>query len=465
MINRSNIFTFLLFFLLLSKTAQANVVGIDAQNFNPTSNGIDFVTVQSSETLEPGIINLGLFFNYAINTLPNYTNIQTQARDTPQDQLISMDMSIGLGLTKNWDVGFTVPQVLWQDVDDASTVFRGQFENTGVTEFRANTKYRFFGDKDGGLATIFTVNWFLIENYPFTGSNPGPTFNLELAYDFTWNDFNIGTNIGYRLRDPGTPIAGVPVQPYPDEFIFSLAASYLLTSIDTKLIAEIYSSLPTEQVQFTSDRELSSAEVLLGAKWDVSNNMALHFGGGTELYHGSSSPDWRVYTGINWAIGPFFGKQYETYDTDSLASFESTMEMETQAKPTVTFIDDVDFSQTPESRETFIAKDVLFEFNSSRLNDSFKETLSKLAQYLTKGGGFKSLIIVGHTDSVGSDAYNNKLSLRRSSSVKKHLLQILPASEHSKISAIGKGEREPIADNGNYQGRALNRRVEFNIQR
>ena len=51
-------------------TAQANVVGIDAQNFNPTSNGIDFVTVQSSETLEPGIVNLGLFFNYAINTLP-----------------------------------------------------------------------------------------------------------------------------------------------------------------------------------------------------------------------------------------------------------------------------------------------------------------------------------------------------------------------------------------------------------
>ena len=131
-------------FFLFSWQAQANVVGIDAQNFNPTSNGLDFVTVQSSETLEPGIFNLGLFFNYATNTLPNYENTVTQTRDEPQDQLVSMDVSIGLGLTKNWDVGFTVPQLLWQDVDESTTVFRGQFENTGVTEYRFNTKYRFF---------------------------------------------------------------------------------------------------------------------------------------------------------------------------------------------------------------------------------------------------------------------------------------------------------------------------------
>ncbi|MCJ8276611.1 MAG: OmpA family protein, partial [Bdellovibrionales bacterium] len=293
------------------------------------------------------------------------------------------------------------------------------------------------------------------------GIDPGPTFNLEFAYDFTWSDFNFGANVGYRFRDPGEPVQGVPVQPYPDEFIFSFAASYLVSAIDTKFIAEIYSALPTEEVQFTTDRELSSAEFILGAKWDVSNNMALHFGGGTELYHGSASPDWRVYTGINWAIGPFFGKQYETYDPDTLTSFESTME----ARPTVAFIDDVDFSKTPEGSETFIAKDVLFEFNSSRVSESFKQTLNKLAAYLQKGGGFKSLTIVGHTDSVGSFAYNDKLSLRRSASVKKYLDTQVPVADRAKIAATGRGEREPIADNGNYQGRALNRRVEFKIER
>jgi outer membrane protein OmpA-like peptidoglycan-associated protein len=435
----------LIYTLLLSVSAHANVVGIDAQNFNPTSNGLDFVTVQSSETLEPGIINLGLFFNYATNTLPNYENRTTQRRDTPLDQLISMDLNIGIGLTKNWDIGFTVPQVLWQEVDEASTVFRGQFENTGITEYRVNSKYRFFGDSSGGLATVVSMNWFVLENYPFTGSDPGPTFNLELAYDFSIGDINLGANIGYRFRNPGTPIPNVPVQPYPDEFIFSFAGSYLVDAIDTKIIAEVFSSVPVETVQFTSDRELSSAEFLIGGKWDVTNAIALHLGGGTELYQGAASPDWRVYTGINWAIGPFFGKQYE-------------------AEPEVVFIEDLDFS-VDNGTETFIAKDVLFEFNSDRVTPSFRATLQKLANYLKEGNGFQSLVITGHTDSVGSLSYNDRLSLKRANSVRKELFAFLPPEDHSKIRSIGRGEREPIADNGNYQGRALNRRVEFNVIR
>ena len=434
--------------LVFTSLAQANVVGVDAQNFNPTSNGIDFVTVQSSETLEPGILNLGLFFNYAINTLPNYQNTTTQTRDEPKDQLVSMDTSIGLGLTKNWDIGFTVPQVVWQDVDENSTVFRGQFENTGVTEYRINTKYRFFGDADGGLATILTMNYYAIENYPFTGIDPGPTFNFELAYDFTIDNFNIGTNVGYRLRNPGTPVAGVPVEPWPNEFLISVAGSYLVSSIDTKFIAEIFSGIPTEDVQFTSDRELSSAEMIIGAKWDVTNDVAFHLGGGTELYHGSASPDWRVYTGINWAIGPLFGTQYETY-----------------TEPEVVFIEDLDFQKKSNGDEVFIAKDVLFEFNSARVTPEFRATLKKLARYLTDGEGFETLLITGHTDSVGSVAYNDRLSLKRARSVRQELLAYLSPDEHDKITAQGRGERDPIADNGNYQGRALNRRVEFNLRR
>ena len=50
--------------------ALGNVVGVDAQNFNATTSGLDFVTVQSSQTLAPCIFNLGLFGNYARNTLP-----------------------------------------------------------------------------------------------------------------------------------------------------------------------------------------------------------------------------------------------------------------------------------------------------------------------------------------------------------------------------------------------------------
>ena len=60
------------------------------------------------------------------------------------------------------------------------------------------------------------------------------------------------------------------------------------------------------------------------------------------------------------------------------------------------------------------------------------------------------------------DAYNQALSERRAKSVMKRLIELGIPSD--KITAVGKGELEPIADNGNYQGRALNRRVEFRVR-
>src|SRR5690606_37953641 len=80
-------------------SANANVVGVDTQNFNPVTNGLDFVTVHSSETLEPGIINLGLFWNLAGNTLPNLENVSDQSFTEVTDTLLSMDFNLGLGLT------------------------------------------------------------------------------------------------------------------------------------------------------------------------------------------------------------------------------------------------------------------------------------------------------------------------------------------------------------------------------
>ncbi|MNH40347.1 Outer membrane porin F precursor [compost metagenome] len=71
--------------------------------------------------------------------------------------------------------------------------------------------------------------------------------------------------------------------------------------------------------------------------------------------------------------------------------------------------------------------------------------------------------MVGHTDSVGSDAYNQALSERRASSVAEYLLSQGVAP--NKITSEGKGESQPIADNETEEGRAKNRRVELHINR
>jgi outer membrane protein OmpA-like peptidoglycan-associated protein len=459
-----------IFTLILLGTwqAQANVVGVDAQNFNPTTSGLDFVTVHSSKTLSPGVMNFGMFFNYAVNTLPNYENKQFGSFTQPNDALTSMDLNMGIGLMNNWDMGISLPQVLRQDVDENNTTYRGQFANTGINEIRVNSKYRVWDGTSQGLAFIGSANFFLIQDYPYTGKNPGPTYNLEVAYDNTYNNFTWGVNIGYRIRNPGDAIQAAPGDPAlptpaPNQYLASVATSYYFTDLDFKLIAEIFASRPTKSVDYSSVQDMSSAEFILGGKFDILYNLAAHVGAGTQLFHGSSSPDYRVYAGVNWSIGPLFSSNEKPPASDYFS--DATTEQVYIEQPK--YIDDATAfeSLTPAAEESFLAKNILFEFNGTRVNPEFDHYLKNLAEYLLKGSVFTELVIIGHTDSVGSDAYNLNLSLKRAEAVKERVQSFLPEQHRGKIRAEGEGERSPIASNKNYQGRALNRRVEFFIKR
>lgn len=440
-------------FVLLSPPAVANVVGADTQNFNPTNDGLDFVTVHSSETLTPGLLNIGFFLNYAVNSLPNYENTNTGSRTNFNDTLLSGDFNFAMGLMQGWEAGLSFPFLLKQTVNSELTTFRGEFASEGMTEIRLMTKARFAGDSEQGVGMVLSANFNQIQNNPFVGEGAGPTYNIELVGDKTFGRYAVGGNIGYRIRNPGTQIPGVPIQPYDDQYIASIAASYLVQSWDTKIIAEIFGSVPKDSREFVSDRDDATAEFLLGLKTDLSSSVAFHAGMGTEIFQGTSSPDWRLYAGLNWVIGPLFSRPNEVIvrvDDQTLHSLEQVEAVDPFAgKPAVT--------------EAFVGRDVLFEFNSDRLHPNAERSLKRLVVYLNKPPGFATLDIEGHTDSIGSAAYNLDLSQRRANRVRSVLIEMgLPAS---KVRARGYGETRPIANNGNYQGRALNRRVEFRVKR
>ena len=71
------------------------------------------------------------------------------------------------------------------------------------------------------------------------------------------------------------------------------------------------------------------------------------------------------------------------------------------------------------------------------------------------------VIGVGHTDAVGSDAYNQKLSVKRAEAVKAYLVS--KGIEKNRVYTEGKGEKQPVADNKTSEGRAKNRRVEVEV--
>jgi OOP family OmpA-OmpF porin len=78
-----------------------------------------------------------------------------------------------------------------------------------------------------------------------------------------------------------------------------------------------------------------------------------------------------------------------------------------------------------------------------------------------KGIALEVIIAIGHTDSIGSDAYNQKLSVRRAEAVKAYLVS--KGIEPNRIYTEGKGKSQPIADNRTAEGRAKNRRVEIEV--
>lgn len=110
--------------------------------------------------------------------------------------------------------------------------------------------------------------------------------------------------------------------------------------------------------------------------------------------------------------------------------------------------------------------EIHFEFDQARILPQSYPVLNQIASTI-KGASVKHVTVEGYTDSKGSDDYNLALSNRRAESVKEYLSN--HAVQPSEISAVGKGESQPVAKNevngnDNPSGRDLNRRVEIHIQ-
>ena len=111
------------------------------------------------------------------------------------------------------------------------------------------------------------------------------------------------------------------------------------------------------------------------------------------------------------------------------------------------------------SKVTYAA-DAFFDFDKSVLKPAGKAKLDDLVSKV-KGINLEVIIAVGHTDSIGTDAYNQKLSVRRAESVKAYLIS--KGIEKNRIYTEGKGEKQPVASNKTKEGRAKNRRVEIEV--
>ncbi len=114
----------------------------------------------------------------------------------------------------------------------------------------------------------------------------------------------------------------------------------------------------------------------------------------------------------------------------------------------------------PTSEKVTFAADAFFDFDKSVLKPEGRAKLDDLISKMS-GLNLEVVIAVGHTDSVGTDAYNQRLSVRRAEAVKSYLVS--KGVEKNRVYTEGKGEKQPVADNKTAEGRAKNRRVEIEV--
>jgi len=114
----------------------------------------------------------------------------------------------------------------------------------------------------------------------------------------------------------------------------------------------------------------------------------------------------------------------------------------------------------PVNTKVTFAADAFFDFDKAVLKPEAKAKLDDLVGKL-KPINLEVIIAVGHTDGIGSDTYNNKLSVRRAEAVKAYLVS--KGIEPNRVYTEGKGKKQPVADNKTAEGRAKNRRVEIEV--
>jgi len=106
--------------------------------------------------------------------------------------------------------------------------------------------------------------------------------------------------------------------------------------------------------------------------------------------------------------------------------------------------------------------DVKFDFNKSDVKEGSQADIKSLADFM-KQYPQTSTTVEGHTDAIGSDAYNQGLSERRANAVRDVLVN-QHGIDSSRVSSVGYGESRPVADNDSESGRAINRRVEAEVE-
>jgi outer membrane protein OmpA-like peptidoglycan-associated protein len=406
-----------------------------------TDGGSGLLTIQKARTL--GHLNFGVGAFYESSNL----DLSGSANGQSETDQGTAPASLTLGLGEAFEVSLSAP---WSKMD----LKKGSTKESGSGDGVARLKWNFLTSETHAirLSAIASTTLPLGDKDKGLGSgksNPGLALALDKEYgSVTWH-----ADLGYLKRQEDNT----------DNQLFYGAGLEYMPIENVSLIAEISGYSWSTQVPGRDD----SSKVMFGGRYYVGDWLSLTLGYGSwGGGYGASSPNYMYMGGVTVGLG--LGQPKKTLVVESIKAeveakpekaAETTVKSETTlATPPATTMEE----KSAETQKAVISlESVHFLFDKSGLLPDAKDILKRNADKLKANPG-ADFVIEGHTCSIGTKGYNQKLGLRRAISAKKFLIE--QGISADRIEIISYGADHPTNDNKTKAGRKMNRRADFVIK-
>ena len=416
----------------------------DAQEFSPAVDPEGYFSVYSSRTAPRGRFHLGIWYNFADDPIsasefneafPN----RLPAGKSLVDHIHTIDLVASYSLLDWLELGIDAP------FSDVKSNFAGTRSDTGPDNIRLLAKAQLLRErwKGIGLAVVPFVDLPSGDSKRLTSSGKTEGGVIGVA-DYVYQRLRTSVNIGYKINQEGDFAIG-ELNDGSDELLYGLGVGVLAFKdqpmlfgfVDNvEVLAELFGSTKASDPYY--EEFATPLEMLGGARFYSKSGLYFTFGIGKSVTKSINGAGVRVIGGLG----------YMPPAPPPPPPAPPPAPTPPQEKVVVT------------EEQIITLEPIYFDFDKSTIKPVSYPVLDQVAQVMRD----RPTVIVrveGHTDSVGSDKYNQRLSERRAHAVVKYLIG--KGIESNRLQAAGFGESRPIAPNETPEGRAKNRRTEFHI--
>lgn len=390
-----------------------------------------------------GRYHLGLWIDYAHHPY-EVGDIHFNRQSGLTDSLLSGNV-VGSYAIVDWlNVGGRLPIYFWNGIR-APLLNRPDENNFNLGDLELDAKFQLLNRKTHpiGISVLpyITIPTATNAASDFSG-NGGVTGGARLVVDTKIkNRVSLALNAGYELREGITEIGGNRIDDHVQVGAgIAVDAWKKRRNLDegyeewTALKVMGETQIETVAKDFFSNRRTTPAEARLGLRYSTRNGFDINLGGGLGYTNGISSPEFRALAGVTYTARP--------------------VEVFNVPQPKVSEYDVGD--------EIKLVDKIYFDFDKSTIREISRPTLDKLASLLQNHPELTKLRIEGHTDDLGTDRYNQRLSDRRAKAVVDYLVQ--KGIHSNRLIAVGYGESKPLVPNTDEAHREQNRRVQVFVE-